>query len=113
MARQYDPRPPECQRPYSGRGLRVETRHHATAMKGSWTGALILLGTVAALPAASQLATSDPIAYSRRVWQSADGLPEDFAQTITQTQDGYLWVGTSGGLVRFDGTRFAVFSREN
>lgn len=51
--------------------------------------------------------------YGRRVWQSADGLPEDFAQAVAQTGDGYLWVGTSGGLVRFDGARFAVFHHVN
>lgn len=48
--------------------------------------------------------------YSLRVWQSPDGLPEDFAQSLSQTQDGYLWIGTSGGLVRFDGVRFTVFN---
>jgi ligand-binding sensor domain-containing protein len=53
------------------------------------------------------------LAYSRRVWRSADGLPEDFAQSLAQTQDGYLWIGTSGGLARFDGLSFAVFNREN
>jgi ligand-binding sensor domain-containing protein/two-component sensor histidine kinase len=42
-----------------------------------------------------------------------DGLPEDFAQSLAQTQDGYLWIGTSGGLARFDGVSFAVFNREN
>ncbi|HYL99625.1 MAG TPA: two-component regulator propeller domain-containing protein, partial [Blastocatellia bacterium] len=51
--------------------------------------------------------------YSRRVWQSADGLPEDFAQSLARTKDGYLWIGTSGGLVRFDGLRFTVFNKEN
>ncbi len=51
--------------------------------------------------------------FSRRVWQSADGLPEDFAQALARTPDGYLWIGTSGGLVRFDGVRFAVFNHEN
>ena len=51
--------------------------------------------------------------YSRRVWQSSDGLPEDFAQALAQTPDGYLWIGTSGGLVRFDGVRFAVFNAAN
>ena len=53
------------------------------------------------------------VSYSRRVWQSPDGLPEDFAQAIAQTADGYLWIGTSGGLVRFDGVRFAVFNSAN
>ncbi len=42
-----------------------------------------------------------------------DGLPEDFAQSLAQTHDGYLWIGTSGGLVRFDGASFVVFNREN
>ena len=51
--------------------------------------------------------------YSRRVWQSPDGLPEDFAQAIAQTADGHLWIGTSGGLVRFDGVRFTVFNSTN
>ena len=54
-----------------------------------------------------------PDFYGRRVWQSADGLPEDFTQALAQTADGYLWIGTSGGLVRFDGVRFAVFNAGN
>ncbi|HEX2490598.1 MAG TPA: two-component regulator propeller domain-containing protein, partial [Blastocatellia bacterium] len=63
--------------------------------------------------AASETAPPDALAYSRRVWRSADGLPEDFAQSLAQTQDGYLWIGTSGGLARFDGVSFVVFNREN
>ena len=47
------------------------------------------------------------------MWQSPDGLPEDFAQAIAQTADGHLWIGTSGGLVRFDGVRFTVFNSTN
>jgi ligand-binding sensor domain-containing protein/signal transduction histidine kinase len=49
--------------------------------------------------------------YSRRVWQSDDGLPQNRVQALSQTGDGYLWIGTSGGLVRFDGIRFVVFDR--
>jgi signal transduction histidine kinase/ligand-binding sensor domain-containing protein/DNA-binding response OmpR family regulator len=51
--------------------------------------------------------------YSQRVWQSDSGLPQNAVQTITQTRDGYLWIGTQEGLVRFDGTRFTVFDRRN
>lgn len=51
--------------------------------------------------------------YGRRVWQSSEGLPEDFTQAFAQTADGYLWIGTSGGLARFDGVRFAVFNGSN
>jgi len=61
----------------------------------------------------SSATASESIPYSRRVWQSADGLPEDFVQALARTRDGYLWIGTSGGLVRFDGNRFVVFNREN
>lgn len=44
--------------------------------------------------------------YSSRVWQVEDGLPHNIVQAITQTRDGYLWVGTREGLARFDGVRF-------
>jgi ligand-binding sensor domain-containing protein/signal transduction histidine kinase len=39
-------------------------------------------------------------------WHSADGLPADSVTAIIQTRDGFLWVGTSRGLVRFDGVKF-------
>ena len=51
--------------------------------------------------------------YSRRIWQTQDGLPEEPVQALAQTPDGYLWIGTSGGLVRFDGAEMVVFTREN
>ncbi|HYP07866.1 MAG TPA: two-component regulator propeller domain-containing protein [Bryobacteraceae bacterium] len=51
--------------------------------------------------------------YSHRVWGLEDGLPNGRIQAITQTSDGYLWVGTAGGLVRFDGQRFVIFDRSN
>jgi ligand-binding sensor domain-containing protein/signal transduction histidine kinase len=51
--------------------------------------------------------------YTIRSWQSQDGLPEDTVQAFAQTPDGYLWVGTSGGLLRFNGARFQLFAHEN
>jgi ligand-binding sensor domain-containing protein/signal transduction histidine kinase len=51
--------------------------------------------------------------YTRHVWQASDGLPEQTVQAFAQTRDGYLWIGTSGGLVRFDGLHFTVFDRQN
>src|SRR5262249_52867607 len=72
---------------------------------------LVLLGCINST--ASETMPPDAHAYSRRVWRSADGLPEDFAQSLAQTPDGYLWIGTSGGLARFDGVSFVVFNREN
>jgi ligand-binding sensor domain-containing protein/signal transduction histidine kinase len=51
--------------------------------------------------------------YTRHVWQASDGLPEQTVQAFAQTPDGYLWIGTTGGLVRFDGAHFTVFDRQN
>lgn len=41
------------------------------------------------------------------------GLPENVVTTVTQTRDGYLWVGTLDGLARYDGTQFDVFDEAN
>ncbi|MCI0412953.1 histidine kinase [bacterium] len=36
-----------------------------------------------------------------------------WVNTIHQTRDGYLWIGTDEGLARFDGVRFTFFNRKN
>ena len=41
-----------------------------------------------------------------RIWHGADGLPSDSVTAIAQTRDGFLWVGTTAGLVWFDGVKF-------
>ena len=51
--------------------------------------------------------------FTVRVWTTADGLPQETVQALAQTRDRYLWVGTAGGLVRFDGTSFKTFNRTN
>ncbi len=45
-----------------------------------------------------------------RAWRSDDGLPNNTVNGIAQTQDGYLWLATPGGLVAFDGIHFQTFS---
>ena len=44
-----------------------------------------------------------------RIWQTEDGLPQNTVTSITQSADGYLWVGTYAGLARFDGARFHTY----
>ena len=51
--------------------------------------------------------------YGYRVWRVEDGLPQNRIRALSQTPDGYLWIGTTEGLARFDGVRFAVFDRSN
>jgi ligand-binding sensor domain-containing protein len=47
--------------------------------------------------------------YQNDRWQTEQGLPQSTVQALAQTRDGHLWVGTMGGLARFDGIRFTVF----
>ena len=44
--------------------------------------------------------------YVHRIWQVQQGLPQASIYSILQTRDGFLWLGTQSGLVRFDGVRF-------
>jgi signal transduction histidine kinase/ligand-binding sensor domain-containing protein len=50
--------------------------------------------------------------YTRTVWTQEHGLPQDTIRAITQTTDGYLWLGTDEGLARFDGYEFKVFDKD-
>jgi signal transduction histidine kinase/ligand-binding sensor domain-containing protein/CheY-like chemotaxis protein len=51
--------------------------------------------------------------YGHDVWEVKDGLPQNSVQAILQSRDGYLWLGTQEGLVRFDGVRFRVYDKRN
>lgn len=71
-----------------------------------WIASGLLASTAVVTP-------PDDREYSVNVWQTEDGLPQNAVTAIVQTQDGYLWVGTYGGLARFDGVRFTVFDGGN
>mgnify|MGYP000736836479 CR=1 FL=1 len=43
-----------------------------------------------------------------RVWTVDEGLPTDHVKSLAQDSRGFLWLGTGGGLVRFDGTEFVL-----
>lgn len=58
-------------------------------------------------------APSKPVTlYQHHMWTVDHGLPMNSVICIRQTPDGYLWLGTEMGLVRFDGVRFRIFDRE-
>jgi PAS domain S-box-containing protein len=46
-------------------------------------------------------------------WTPADGLAGSWVRAIASTPDGFLWLGTSGGLSRFDGRNFVNFTAAN
>ena len=48
-----------------------------------------------------------------RAWNKQQGVPDNSVTSVLQTRDGYLWVGTSGGLARFDGVKFTIISPQN
>ena len=77
----------------------------ALALAGLW---LFVVGTGLAAP--------QPATDSRFIvdtWQARDGLPQSSVISMIQTHDGYLWLGTLNGLVRFDGVHFTIFDEAN
>ncbi len=48
--------------------------------------------------------------YAHSAWRIQDGVFSGTPTAITQTKDGYLWIGTVNGLFRFDGVRFSRWS---
>jgi signal transduction histidine kinase/ligand-binding sensor domain-containing protein len=48
--------------------------------------------------------------YAHTAWRTQDGKFSGTPSVITQTADGYIWIGTNLGLVRFNGTRFLPWS---
>ncbi len=70
--------------------------------------AVFLLAALA-LPALP-LCARDPaeeVEFALRTWETDQGLPHNGVNGIFHTRDGFLWLSTQGGLVRFDGVEFS------
>jgi ligand-binding sensor domain-containing protein/two-component sensor histidine kinase len=73
-----------------------------------------LVWLVAALPLAGPARSGHSRqSYSSQSWRTDNGLPQNTVHAILQTRDGYLWLATEGGLVRFDGLTFLVHDSQN
>src|SRR5579863_829605 len=55
------------------------------------------------------LAASASSHFSVDSWNENNGLPQNEVFAVTQTRDGYLWLGTASGLSRFDGLEFKSY----
>ncbi len=71
-------------------------------------GASIALVAIPALALDPHTALAE---YGYQSWQTDSGLPQNTVHAIVQGRDGFLWIATEGGLVRFDGMDFSVFTR--
>src|SRR5471032_3309027 len=72
--------------------------------------AVIHLAALMFLPAQADSTKPRPIAQMVHTrWTAKEGAPSEVS-SFAQTRDGYLWIGTRSGLVRFDGVRFVPFS---
>jgi signal transduction histidine kinase len=70
-------------------------------------GACAALCALGLSPAARAIDPAKPLGQCALVaWRARDGLPGPWIRAIAQTADGYLWVATYGGIVRYDGARF-------
>ena len=78
--------------------------------KHSWT--LAAAGLLLCM-CSSALSAEANTHFAVDVFGTAQGLPHSVVLALTQTRDGYLWVGTYGGLARFNGVQFAVFDENN
>ena len=73
---------------------------------------LVLLIVCTPLAISAQMA--QPTHYLvHKQWGVAEGLPTNSVTALAQTSDGYLWLGTPEGLIRFDGYRFEHFGPWN
>jgi len=92
--------------------LRVDTV--AIMIRGPWrwrgVWILLLAWTHAAVALDPQRSLEH---FGHQAWRTDSGLPQNTVHSILQTRDGYLWLGTDGGLVRFDGIDFVTFDAEN
>jgi signal transduction histidine kinase/ligand-binding sensor domain-containing protein len=51
--------------------------------------------------------------YAHTAWRMQDGFFQTSPSAVAQTQDGYVWIGTRSGLMRFDGVRFVPWNPQH
>ncbi len=87
----------------------LRASRHGRALRGAWR-AVALVGALAwgLMPWAHAQPLSDQFV---EVWTTRDGLPHSTVHGIGQTPDGFLWLATWEGLVRYDGHDFHLYRR--
>ncbi len=81
----------------------MNTKHPILLCLIAVLATLLPVGTSAAGPVS---VTSE---YARRHYTTQDGLPQMLTEYIWQDAKGYIWIGTLGGFVRYDGFEFTPY----
>ena len=89
----------------------MNTTRKAGARRASLGLCLGLAISLTAGPSAALEPRKALTQYTHQTWQAHEGLPQNSILAMVQGRQGYLWLGTQEGLVRFDGVRFTVFER--
>ena len=77
----------------------------------AWLGFAVLMA--GGLSCRGLQPTTPLASFGRQSWVMENGLPQNTVQALVQTRDGFVWLGTEAGLVRFDGSAFVVFDHNS
>ncbi len=86
---------------------------HARVTTSLWFAAFAAVGCFHSIVAQALDATRMVTQYHLTAWRQTEGLPWTYIWAITQSDQGDLWLGTNGGLFRFDGSHFAAWRAED
>ena len=81
----------------------------------AWTPGLgLALAALVAAPVPPGHGAAPPVepGFTVQSWDSDDGLPASRFYALARTPDGYLWIASEAGLVRFDGARLVTLTTQ-
>src|SRR4030095_718622 len=82
--------------------MRACARSARTKALAAWLATLVLTASSSAFALDPSLELNQ---YAHTAWNIRDGFARGRISSIAQTTDGYLWLATEFGLLRFDGVR--------
>jgi signal transduction histidine kinase len=94
----------------------LHERREGERRQGAYGAIWILVGALSVTGAltSSALEPTTPLAeFGRQSWAMENGLPQNSVHALVQTRDGFIWLGTEAGLVRFDGISFLVLDQNS
>jgi signal transduction histidine kinase/ligand-binding sensor domain-containing protein len=74
----------------------------------------VFVGTLCGIVSLTTTAHSQTSAnLGHQSWSTENGIPQSSVHQVFQSEDGYIWIATEGGVARFNGTTFKVFNHES